>query len=312
MISIGISGWRYGGWRGGFYPSWLAQRRELEYASRMLPTIEINGSFYSLQHPQSYERWYRETPPGFLFSVKGPRYITHMLKLNEPEKPLANFFASGVFNLREKLGPVLWQLPPNLGFNRAKLDSFLARLPRDTGQALALARRRDSRMIGRCRLAIDAVRPLRYALEVRHNSFLDPEFVALLRQHDVALVVADTAGRWLYREDVTADFVYLRLHGDEELYASGYSDTALARWAERIRRWSAGFEPDDAHKISDSPPPSSTPRDVYCYFDNDMKVRAPYDARTLIGLLGLPLAVEPSLTQDSGLTGTRPGKIASV
>jgi uncharacterized protein YecE (DUF72 family) len=293
VISIGISGWRYGGWRGGFYPSSLAQRRELEYASRMLPTIEINGSFYSLQHPQSYERWYRETPEGFLFSVKGPRYITHMLKLNEPEKPLANFFASGVFNLREKLGPILWQLPPNLGFNPAKLDAFFTRLPRDTAQALALARRRDARMTGRCRLAIDAVRPLRHAIEVRHNSFIDPEFVALLRRHDVALVVADTAGRWVYREDVTADFVYLRLHGDEELYASGYSDTALARWAERIKRWSVGSEPDDAHRIADTPPAPLTGRDVYCYFDNDMKVRAPYDARRLMEFVGIKPPMPP-------------------
>jgi uncharacterized protein YecE (DUF72 family) len=293
VISIGISGWRYGGWRGGFYPSSLVQRRELEYASRMLPTIEINGSFYSLQHPQSYERWYRETPEGFLFSVKGPRYITHMLKLNEPEKPLANFFASGVFNLREKLGPILWQLPPNLGFNPAKLDAFLSRLPRDTAQALALARRRDARMTGRCRLAIDAVRPLRHALEVRHNSFIDPEFVALLRHHGVALVVADTAGRWVYREDVTADFVYLRLHGDEELYASGYSDTALARWAERIKRWSAGSAPDDAHTIAQTGPAPLAQRDVYCYFDNDMKVRAPYDARRLMEFLGIAPPLPP-------------------
>ncbi len=282
MISIGISGWRYGGWRGGFYPSSLAQRRELEYASRMLPTVEINGSFYSLQHPHSYERWYRETPERFLFSVKGPRYITHMLKLNEPEKPLANFFASGVFNLREKLGPILWQLPPNLGFNPAKLDAFFARLPRDTAQALALARRRDARMTGRCRLAIDAVRPLRHAIEVRHNSFIDPEFVALLRRHDVALVVADTAGRWVYREDVTADFVYLRLHGSEELYASGYSDEALDRWAVRIRLWAAGAEPNDARLIDPDNHPSRRPRDVYVYFDNDAKVRAPYDAQNLI------------------------------
>jgi uncharacterized protein YecE (DUF72 family) len=296
VISIGISGWRYGGWRGGFYPSSLAQRRELEYASRMLPTIEINGSFYSLQHPQSYERWYRETPEGFLFSVKGPRYITHMLKLNEPDKALANFFASGVFNLREKLGPILWQLPPNLGFNALKLDAFFSKLPRDTAQALALARRRDARMTGRCRLAIDAVRPLRHALEVRHNSFLDPEFVALLRRHDVALVVADTAGRWLYREDVTANFVYLRLHGDEELYASGYSDAALARWAERIKCWSAGAEPVDANRIAETRPARLPQRDVYCYFDNDMKVRAPYDARRLMEFVGITPPAPPAVS----------------
>ena len=138
-VRVGISGWRYPPWRGDFYPAGLPQRRELEYAASRLTSIEINGSFYSLQHPQSYERWYRETPEGFLFSVKGPRYITHMLKLNEPDKALANFFASGVFNLREKLGPILWQLPPNLGFNALKLDAFFSKLPRDTAQALSLA-----------------------------------------------------------------------------------------------------------------------------------------------------------------------------
>jgi uncharacterized protein YecE (DUF72 family) len=294
-ISIGISGWRYVGWRGTFYPRGLAQRRELEYASRMLPTIEINGSFYSLQRPVSYERWYRETPEDFLFAVKGPRYLTHMLKLREPEKPLANFFASGLFNLRHKLGPILWQLPPNLGFHPERLEPFFQLLPRDTEAALALARRRDARMKGRSRLAIDARRPLRHAIEVRHESFVDPAFVALLRRYSIALVVADTAGKWPYREDVTADFVYLRLHGDKVLYASGYGDAALARWAQRIGRWSEGSEPEDAQRISPVPPARRKSRDVVCYFDNDIKVRAPYDARRLIELLGLDQTPSPPL-----------------
>ncbi|RIL03991.1 MAG: DUF72 domain-containing protein, partial [Proteobacteria bacterium] len=242
-IRIGISGWRYAGWRGVFYPRGLAQRRELEFASRVLATIEINGSFYSLQRPESWDAWYRATPPDFVFAVKGSRYVTHMLKLRGVERALANFFASGLLGLREKLGPLLWQLPPNLGFDAERVGAFLALLPRDTEAALALARRRDARMTGRARLPIDAKRPLRHALEVRHPSFADPAFVALLRRHGVALVVADTAGRWPYCEDVTADFVYVRLHGEKQLYASGYDAAAIERWAARIRAWSEGGEP---------------------------------------------------------------------
>ena len=291
-IRIGISGWRYAPWRGVFYPEGLQQRRELEYASRSFPTVEINGSFYSLQDPGSYERWYRDTPPGFVFSVKGGRYITHLRRLREIEAPLANFFASGLFNLREKLGPILWQFPPNFRYDRGRLDDFFALLPRDTAAALALARRRDARMKGRSRLAIDANRPLRHAIEIRHESFLDASFVALLRRHRIALVVADTAGKWPYREDVTADFVYLRLHGDKKIYTSGYTDRALDRWAARIRAWSEGREPADARRISGEPPPARQSRDVYCYFDNDAKVKAPFDALALMRKLGMGGAAE--------------------
>ena len=193
-IRIGISGWRYGPWRGVFYPGDLPQHSELQYASRIFGTIEINGTFYSLQRPEHFEQWYRDTPPGFVFSVKGGRFITHMKRLREIEAPLANFFASGLFNLREKLGPILWQFPPSFRYEPQRLEDFLRLLPHDTEQALALARRRDSRVRGRVRLAIDARRPLRHAIEIRHESFVDPSFVELLRKHAVALVVADTAG----------------------------------------------------------------------------------------------------------------------
>jgi uncharacterized protein YecE (DUF72 family) len=286
-IRIGISGWRYSPWRGVFYPRDLAQRRELEFASRAFPTIEINGSFYSLQHPQSYERWYRDTPPGFVFSVKGSRYITHMRRLRDIEAPLANFFASGIFNLREKLGPILWQFPPNFRYDPGRLERFFALLPRDTEEALALARRRDARLKGRSRLAIDVNRRMRHAMEIRHESFLDESFVVLLRRYQVALVVADTARKWPYREDVTSDFVYIRLHGDKKIYYSGYTGKALDRWAARIRAWSHGREPADAHRISKTRAPKRRSRDVYCYFDNDAKVKAPVDAKTLIRKLRL-------------------------
>jgi uncharacterized protein YecE (DUF72 family) len=282
---IGISGWRYPPWRGVFYPSGLQQDRELEYASRALPTIEINGTFYSLQKPESFQHWYEATPPGFIFSVKGPRYITHVRRLRDVNGPLANFFASGLFNLREKLGPILWQFPPSFRYDPERMKLFFELLPHDTQQALSLARRREQRMKGRARLAVDAVRTVRHAIEIRHESFIDESFVQMLREHNIALVVADTAGKWPYREDVTADFLYLRLHGDKELYASGYTDAALERWAARIRGWRMGSQPDDAHLISAQPPLQLPMRDVYCYFDNDIKVKAPFDAKTLISKL---------------------------
>jgi uncharacterized protein YecE (DUF72 family) len=286
-VRIGISGWRYAGWRRIFYPPDLPQHRELAFAARAFTSIEINGSFYSLQSPASYAAWHAATPPGFVFAVKGGRYITHFRRLDGDVHPLANFFSSGVFNLREKMGPFLWQFPPFFRFDAPRFERFLTMLPRDTEQALALARRRDPRMHGRARLAIDARRPMRHAVEVRHETFFCEEFVALLRRYGVALVVADTAGRWPFAEDVTADFVYVRLHGATELYASGYGDAALARWAERITAWASGGEPAGARRIAAAPPPQRRCRDVYCYFDNDVKVRAPFDARRLAERLGV-------------------------
>jgi uncharacterized protein YecE (DUF72 family) len=279
MVRIGISGWRYEPWRGVFYPQDLAQRRELEYCGLHFPTVEINGSFYSLQRPEYYEAWYGETPPGFVFAVKGSRYITHMLRSTNIEKPLANFYASGVLALKDKLGPFLWQFPQMFHFKPERLEAFFRLLPRSTTDALALARKRDSRMTGRARLAIDADRPLRHAIEIRHRSFMHPEFLDLLRRHAIGLVVADTAGKWPRMLHVTSDFVYVRLHGDVELYTSGYSSRALASWARRIRQWD-----EDG-------------RDVYVYFDNDVKVRAPYDAQALMRKLRLCWPAESAAQQ---------------
>ncbi|MCF8797004.1 DUF72 domain-containing protein [Xanthomonas campestris] len=287
-IRIGISGWRYARWRGTFYPTGLAQRRELAYAGRCFPSVEINGSFYSLQRPESYQSWHDETPDDFVFAFKGPRFVTHMKRLRDCEQALANFFASGMLRLGPKLGPILWQLPPSLRFDDAVLDAFLSSLPRDTEAALALARKRDTTLMhGRTALSIDRKRPLRHALEMRHPSFCDPSCMKLLRKHKVGVVVADTAGKFPYLEDVTADFVYLRLHGDAQLYASGYSDHALDRWGERIAAWAAGGEPSDAQRIGPRASKRAR-RDVYCYFDNDMKVHAPFDARGLMQRLDLP------------------------
>jgi len=170
----------------------LAHRHELEYASRALNSIEINGSFYSLQRPSSYQRWYSETPADFIFSVKGGRFITHMKKLRDVETALANFFASGLLALREKLGPILWQLPPNLGWNEERLNNFFDLLPRNTRQAAKLSANHDDNLKARAWTKIDISRPLRYAIEVRHESFMTRSFFALLRRHNIAFVFADT------------------------------------------------------------------------------------------------------------------------
>ena len=266
---IGISGWLYPRWRGDFYPKGLRQADELEYAANRLTSVEINGSFYSLQRPASWVKWRDTVPDDFAFAVKGPRFITHIKRLGDIDAPLANFLASGVLALGPKLGPVLWQLPPNLAFDEALLDAFLARLPRTHGDAAAIARRHDRRMSGRAAYALRVPReqPLRHAVEVRHPSFESDAWRDLLERHRVASVIADTAGRYPRLDWVTADFAYARLHGEEELYTSGYDDDSLDRWAEWVRsHLDAG-------------------RDAFVYFDNDVKVRAPYDAMALIARL---------------------------
>ncbi|EHR52972.1 hypothetical protein SacmaDRAFT_4798 [Saccharomonospora marina XMU15] len=268
-IRIGTSGWLYPAWRGTFYPRGLAHPRELEYLSRRVNTVEINGSFYSLQRPQRYRHWHDVTPPDFRFAVKGGRFITHLKQLRDPEVPLANFFASGVLALGHKLGPVLWQLPARLAFDAERIENFLRLLPGNTTAVSRLAARHDSKL--NCEPYLDAGpdRPVRHALEARHSSFADPACLELLHDYGVALVVADTAGTWPYLEHVTADFVYVRLHGDVELYTSGYSDRALSAWARKITAWhAAGL-------------------DTYVYFDNDSKAKAPGDAVALAEKLGL-------------------------
>jgi uncharacterized protein YecE (DUF72 family) len=283
-IRIGISGWRYKPWRGVFYPKGLPQKRELPFAAEHFRSIEINGTFYSLQIPSSFEHWAAETPNDFVFAVKGPRYITHMLKLKNVDAALSNFFASGIFRLGKKLGPILWQLPPNFGFDPARLDSFFKLLPRDTEQAARIARRHEKWLTKkRTDTELRAHKKLRHALEIRHPSFLVKTFVDLLRAHNVALVCADTV-EWPRRMDVTSDFIYARLHGSEVLYSSGYGDNDLDVWAGRVITWAAGSQPtdDESEWITDRAPGRRATRDVYVYFDNDAEVRAPIDAKNLI------------------------------
>jgi uncharacterized protein YecE (DUF72 family) len=285
-IRIGISGWSYDSWRGDFYPEDLPRSRELEYASRRFDSVEINGSFYSLLKPGTYRGWYEQTPRGFRFAVKGSRFITHNKKLGDVEVPLANFMASGVLRLREKLGPILWQLPDTLTFDADRVDTFLDLLPHDTEAAARLARKHDDRVEGRAWTRVDRRRRLRHALEIRHESFLCPELVRIARRTGTALVFSH-ASDWLYSEEPTAGFIYLRLHGEPKTYASRYDDAALDRWARRIRRWHDADEPDDAVQITDRAPPKRKGRDVYVYFDNDARGHAPRDALRLARRLGV-------------------------
>lgn len=216
--------------------------------------------------------------------MKGSRFITHILRLKNCEKALVNFFGSGVLNLDDKLGAFLWQLPPNFVFDPERLEAFFKLLPSTFAEGAALAdlsERFPSHYLDSVR---KSNRRLQHSLEVRHHSFENPEFIELLRKYKIALVFADTAGKWPYMEDVTADFVYVRLHGDEEFYVSGYSPGALRWWSERIKRWQSGREPKDALTITDDPMPVKE-RDVYIYFDNDLKVKAPHDARSLTKIL---------------------------
>ncbi|MEJ6023184.1 DUF72 domain-containing protein [Ramlibacter sp. PS4R-6] len=268
-IRIGVSGWRYSPWRGNFYPKGLAQSRELHYASRVFESIELNGSFYSLQWPTSYAQWAEQTPEGFVFAIKGSRYITHMLKLRNIETALANFFASGLFELGDKLGPLLWQFPAMTRFDPELFDAFFSILPRTTGEAMWIACAHDDRPKGRvCLEPLDDF-PLRHAVEVRHASFETPEFIALLERHNMAFVVADTPNPWPKFEGVTADFAYMRLHGATELYQSRYTHEELAHYATLMRGW------------------ADSGRDVYCYFDNTDKLHAPDNAQELMEMLGL-------------------------
>lgn len=282
-VRVGTSGWSYREWRGTYYPEKLPAQQQLEYIAGRLPTLEVNGSFYSLQRPTSYRSWYRRTPDDFVFAVKGHRYLTHLRRLREPVAPLANFFASGVLELGDKLGPVLWQLPAAVAFDEGLLRDFLAALPTDTASAAALAETRAERRPADYSMpALTVNRPLRHAIEVRHESFRSARVVDLLTEHGVALVAADTAGLFPYFAETTTDFGYVRLHGDTELYVSPYGAEALTKWAGRIRKWARHG-------------------DVYVYFDNTAKAAAPVDAERLAAMLAPAPVIGAGSTRISPL-----------
>jgi len=264
---IGISGYDYRGWRGTFYPDEVPRTSWLGFASRIYNSIELNGTFYSLKNPTVFARWAAAVPDdGFVFAIKGGRFITHNLKLRNCESALGNFFASGVLALGEKTGPFLWQLPASYSFDAERMDTFMRKLPRDSIEGEAVARQHDFRL-RRGALTKARVRvPYRHAFEVRHPSYFCEEFYAILREHNCAFVIADTAGKFGYAEAVTADFVYVRLHGSSALYSSDYTDEELTEWSAKIHAW-------------------LETRDVYVYFDNDAKVHAPYNAMQLADLV---------------------------
>jgi uncharacterized protein YecE (DUF72 family) len=279
VIRVGISGWTYAPWRGVFYPKALKRGEELSYAASHVRAIEINGTFYGMQRPEAFESWANQVPADFMFAVKAPRFITHILRLRDPQVPLANFIASGLLRLGVHLGPILWQFPANFRFDPKRIEPFLRLLPRDTGAAADLGRKHDDKLRAPAWLEVGIRRPMRHAFEIRHESFRCQEFIDLLRTYDVALVCADSV-EWPRLMDVTSDYVYCRLHGSEELYASGYDHAALDAWGRRINAWARGEEPEDAERVGGKARPRR--RDVFVFFDNDRKVRAPANAMELI------------------------------
>ncbi|MEX0809795.1 MAG: DUF72 domain-containing protein [Dongiaceae bacterium] len=260
-IRIGVGGWTYEPWRGVFYPGDLVQKRELEYASRKLTSIEVNGTFYGSQKPETFAKWHDETPEGFVFALKGPRFATNRRVLAEAGSSIERFFASGVMELRNKLGPINWQFAPTKKLDPADFEGFLNLLPRSLEG-----------------------RSLRHAVEVRHESFATPDFVALLREHDVAIV---TAGDSKYPEiaDATAPFVYARIMGTEEKPKAGYSPAALDGWAKRARAWADGGVPADLATVA-KPLPAKGGRDVFLYVISGFKEKNPAAAMALIERIG--------------------------
>jgi uncharacterized protein YecE (DUF72 family) len=258
MIRIGVGGWVFAPWRGVFYPADLPRSRELAYASRHLTSIEINGTFYGAQKPESFRRWHAETPEDFVFSVKGTRFATHRRELAAARPSVERFLASGVLELREKLGPILWQFPPTTRFDEEGFGAFLEHLPP----------------------SIDD-RTIRHVVEVRHPSFLNARFIAQLRRRGVAVALVDSVTHPLLA-DLTADFVYARLRRSEASEATGYPLAALDVWAERFRRWAAGREVADLPLQLPEEKARDAPRDCFVYFISGAKERAPAAAQALI------------------------------
>jgi uncharacterized protein YecE (DUF72 family) len=258
MIYIGIGGWTFAPWRGPFYPKGLPHAQELAHASRHVTSIEINGTFYRTQTPQSFRKWAEETPDGFVFSVKGPGAVSNRKDLTEAGPSIARFFESGPTEMKEKLGPILWQLAPTKKFVKDEIAGFLELLPRT----------HDGR-------------PIRHALEARHASFKTPEFIALMRQAKVPIVYAHS-DKYTEIADVTGDFIYARLQRSSAANETAYSAEELAAWAKRAKAWESGGEPDDLPRIAESAKASAKPRDCFVYFISGAKERNPAAAMALI------------------------------
>ena len=284
-VRIGMSGWTFEGWKGEFYPKGLSAKKELAFASRKVNSIELNGTFYRLQTPASFKKWHDETPDDFVFAIKAPQYMTHVRRLKEIEEPLATFLASGVLCLGKKLGPILWQFPPNVVLKDDRFEKFLKLLPMDTKSAAKYSKG-HSEKIKSAHTTCDVDQPLRHAFEFRHPSFANPDFLDMLRAHNVAFVFAHSGEKNIYIEDLTSDFVYARMHGQEKEYKKGYTNERLQWFADRVSLWTSGKQPKDAHTITEVTP-SSIKRDAFIYFDDESKVFAPRDALKLAQLLNI-------------------------
>jgi uncharacterized protein YecE (DUF72 family) len=256
-IFIGIGGWTFEPWRGVFYPEKLAQAKELSYAASKLSSIVINGTYYGSQKPESFRKWAREVPDGFVFSLKGPRFATNRRVLAEAGDSVKRFYESGVLELGDRLGPVLWQFAPTKKFDGADFGKFLELLPR--------------KLDGRA---------LRHVVEVRHDSFCAPDFIALLRQFETPVVFAEH-GKYPAIADIASDFVYARLQKGNDEIDTCYPPKQLDAWAKRLQLWAEGGEPDDLPRV-DAAKPKKTPRDVFAYVIHEGKIRAPAGAMELI------------------------------
>lgn len=260
-IRVGVGGWTYEPWRGSFFPGSLPHSRELEYASRQLTAIEVNGTYYGTFKPASFKKWHDETPGDFMFSLKASRYATNRRVLADAGESITRFVESGISELGRKLGPIVWQFMPGKAFEPQDFGAFLALLP----------------------AAVDG-QTLRHVVDVRHESFMTPDFLALARRYRVATVFTD-AEQFPSFADLTGDLVYARLMQSEALMATGYADAALDAWAERARLWAAGSAPADLPGL-EAPATGCAPREVFIYFINGAKERAPAAAKALLARLG--------------------------
>lgn len=259
-IRVGIGGWTYEPWRETFYPADVSKKSELHYASRAVTSIEINGTFYRLQTPAVFAKWRDETPEDFMFTVKAPRYIVSRKNLAENEESIGRFLASGLEELNAKLGAIMWQLPPSKKFEAVEIDAFFRLLPKSLG-----------------------TRPLRHAVEIRHESFLCEAFVEMARKHQIAIVYTHSA-EYPGMANITADFLYVRLRESVANEPTGYPKKQLTLWKTRAQLWAEGGDPDDLPKVQTTGCPS-TPRDVFVFFINGAKERAPAAAKHLISIL---------------------------
>jgi uncharacterized protein YecE (DUF72 family) len=256
-IRIGVGGWSYDPWRGAFYPEEVPQKRQLEYASRQLTSIEINSTYYGSQKAASFAKWHDETPDSFVFSVKAPRFVMNRDVLATADRTIAKFLSSGIMELKDKLGPINWQFMPNKKFDPADFGEFLKLLPKEVGG-----------------------RALRHVVEVRHESFRSPDFIALVREHGIAVVISGDSD-YPQIADATAPFVYARIMGTQAKNELGYSNAALDLWAARARAWASGAAPDDLDYV-EPPRAYGKPRDVYLYVISGHKVHNPAAAQSLI------------------------------